>query len=156
MKIHIHLISTLLICFAQGALSAQAPSFSGTTLKGESLSFNGAEVGKPTLVVFWASWCSICMREIPALKAEWQSRQGQLNILAVNLDRTPAKGLAVVEKRQLPYPSVKDGDLAIADQFGVRGTPALFVIGPDGEVLHKTNRLKNALAYLDNTLPPTQ
>lgn len=154
MKIHVSLISTLLICFAQSAFSAQAPEFSGTSLKGESVTFNAAEVGKPTLMVFWASWCSICMKEIPALKAEWQARHNQLHILGINLDRTPEKGLEVVEKRQLPYPSLKDGELTIADQFGVRGTPTLFVIGANGEVLHKTNRLRKALKYLDTKMPP--
>tara|TARA_Y100001949_G_scaffold11809_1_gene8818 strand:+ start:1277 stop:1774 length:498 start_codon:yes stop_codon:yes gene_type:complete len=127
-----------------------APAFSGETLRGEALDFKpGATDGKPTLLVFWASWCRICMVEVPRLKEVHAERSGTLNILGINLDKTPANGLQVVQERQLPYPSIKDGDLLIADQYDVHGTPTLYVISASGEVVYQTNRLHRAIKFLD-------
>jgi len=143
-------LSTILSANAAQATPV-APVFSGETLRGEALDFKpGATHGKPTLLVFWASWCRICMAEVPRLKELHAERSDSLNILGINLDKTPANGLNVVQERQLPYPSIKDGDLRIADQYDVHGTPTLYVISASGEVLYQSNRLHRAIKFLDS------
>ena len=39
-----------------------------------------------TLVVFWASWCAPCRKEIPALKKLYDKYNSQLNIISVSVD----------------------------------------------------------------------
>ncbi len=141
------LLSLTAFCSAWAA-NPQAPTFSGETLRGDRLSLSHTD-NKPTLLVFWASWCGVCMSEVPALKNAYSERSERLNIIGINLDKTPEKGLRIVQERDLPYPSVKDGNLIIADQYDVHGTPTLYVISPSGELLQQTNRLNKALDYLD-------
>ena len=159
-------VGSLVLLSAQYSVAASdspqayplAPAFSGETLRGKPLKFtprNSSSINsdQPTLLVFWASWCGVCMTEVPALKTAFAERADQLQIIGINLDKTPSKGLAVVQERQLPYPSVKDGDLLIADQYEVSGTPTLYVIGASGNILYRANRLHKALAFIDNMEP---
>ncbi len=40
--------------------------------------------GKPTVVNFFASWCSACDRELPGFKAEADALQGKVNFIGVD------------------------------------------------------------------------
>ncbi|WP_445667500.1 redoxin domain-containing protein [Paenibacillus sp. FSL H3-0321] len=48
------------------AAGALAPDFDATTLTGEKVSLKDYQ-GKRVLLNFWASWCKLCMREMPLL-----------------------------------------------------------------------------------------
>ncbi len=57
--------------------------FSTTEYKDNYISYKE----KPyTLVVFWASWCAPCRKEIPALKKLYEKYNSQLNIISVSVD----------------------------------------------------------------------
>ncbi len=120
---------------------ARAPEFSGTSLVGTAIRY---QPGAPTLLVFWASWCPTCMKELPDMITLANSNPW-LTVVGVNLDRTAANGLAVVKQRGIPYASVKDGELTIADQYQVRGTPTLVVINASGNIIQITHHLNDEL-----------
>ncbi len=44
------------------------PAFNYPDTSGKKISLNEVKGKKATLIVFWASWCSPCRKEIPALK----------------------------------------------------------------------------------------
>lgn len=64
-----------------------------------------------TLVDFYADWCGPCKSLAPTLDELENKMQGKINILKVNVDQNPE----------------------LAQQFGVRGIPALYFF-KDGEV----------------------
>jgi len=112
---------------------ASAPDVRLTMLEGKPLSFNELK-GKVVLVNFWATWCLPCQWEMPLMDKLYQAYRAKgFVIVAISLDR---EGAAVVEsfvkERKLTYPVVLDPTLQGARQFGVRGIPATFLIGPDG------------------------
>ena len=43
----------------------------------------------------------------------------------------------VAEGFALPYPQVRDRDLALTRRFEVEGTPTVLVLGPDGRLLYR-------------------
>lgn len=45
--------------------------------------------GRPVLLNFWTTWCTACLKEIPALVALHQRYGDQLAVLGVSLDFTP-------------------------------------------------------------------
>ncbi|WP_221797461.1 TlpA family protein disulfide reductase [Oceanobacter mangrovi] len=144
----IWLAVVILLQAHSAAADSQQFHFAGQSLSEQPMVFQ-ADASKPTLVLFWASWCAICMSEVPDIKQAFEQRSDQLNFVGVNLDRTVANGLQVQQQRGLPYDSVQDGELTIADAYGVRGTPTLFVVSKTGELLYRTNRLHKALDWLD-------
>jgi len=91
--------------------------------------------GRPTVVNFWAPWCTACERELPALaklNAEWADDVG---LTGVTL---PGEGAdAFVERHGLRYPMVRANDAIMASFFGEGGEvtlPATFVFDARGRL----------------------
>ena len=122
-----------------------APAFDAATLEGESLRFRPESLARPVLLVFWASWCESCRRETPGLVDLHRRLAGRLDVVGVNVDRSPERALEFARESGIPYASVSDPDLAVADLFDVHGTPALILIDQDGTVVRRGNGLAGAL-----------
>ena len=112
-----------------------APSWTGTTFDGREVSFPELLDGKPTVVVFWATWCPYCKAFMPYLKGI-QADYGtdQINVLTINAkedgEGDPAE---YVENLGFPMIAVRDGD-AIAAAYDVEYIPGLMIVGADGQV----------------------
>lgn len=96
--------------------------------------------GKVTLVNFWATSCSTCMKEMPALVATQQKYQAQgLQTLAVAMSYDPPAYVAnYAESRKLPFMVAIDNTGDIAKRFGdVRLTPTTYVVNKRGEIVKR-------------------
>lgn len=116
-----------------------APDLAFSTLQGQS--FRTADLrGKVVLVNFWATTCTSCIKEMPALKAtheKFQARGYQTVAVAMDYD-PPAQVSAFVARSDLPFTFVLDRDGSIARGFeNVRLTPTSFIINRRGEIVQK-------------------
>lgn len=115
-----------------------APAWSGTTFDGTGVSFPALLEGKPTVVVFWATWCSYCKAFMPYLKAI-QAEYGtdRINVLTINA-KEDGSGNPARYIRDLGFPmiAVKEGD-AIAAAYDVEYIPGLMIVGSDGVVAYR-------------------
>ena len=136
----------------------QAPEVSFNIVDGRTLSLSQLK-GRPVLVVFWATTCESCIKEIPHLIDLYHefSPRG-LEIIAVAMAYDPPN--QVMEMRQripIPYPIAIDVQGKIARAFAdVRLTPTTFLIGPQGQiVIQKTGMLdmKKMRSKLQSMLP---
>jgi peroxiredoxin len=96
--------------------------------------------GKVVLLNFFATWCPPCRDEMPSLDQLFQTyRNRDFVVLAVAGD---TKGQEVVEpfveKYELTFPVVLDAEGAVADQYQVRGIPAIFLFDQQGKVAGTT------------------
>lgn len=107
--------------------------------------FSGAEVvfpqvlhGKPTVLIFWATWCPYSRAFMPYL-GEIQEEYGEdkINILAIDVfedgEIDPA---AYVEKLGFPMIAVANGE-PIAEIYSVHGTPGLMIVDGHGNLVWK-------------------
>lgn len=131
----------ILLCLILLTPHTQAEEF--TLLNGGSLAFAPEHPGQPTVLIFWASWCGYCMKEIPHLK-EAQARYPGLRWLGVNVNKVAEDGSRTVTERGITWPSIADPDLTLTDRFGIRGTPGLIVLASDGETLFRGRRTNTA------------
>lgn len=96
--------------------------------------------GQPVLIVFWATTCRVCIKEIPHLKSffgEWQSRGLKMIAVAMPYD-PPSAVLTYARKQALPYSVAIDVQGKTLAAFpNVTVTPSSFLIGPDGKILWK-------------------
>lgn len=119
-------------------LGQQAPPIAGTDLiTGRSVSL-AALRGKYVLVNFFASWCIPCLRENPQLEA-WLGRhasKADAAVFAVTFEDSAANGRAFLQRNGGDWPAVFD-DGPVALDYGVRGPPESYLVGPDGTVLAK-------------------
>jgi thiol-disulfide isomerase/thioredoxin len=67
-----------------------------------------AKAGKPTLLVFWAAWCSDCRQELPDLEAvAGELGPKGLVVLAYTIDEDPAPLERLLATRPLRLPLVR-------------------------------------------------
>jgi cytochrome c biogenesis protein CcmG, thiol:disulfide interchange protein DsbE len=93
--------------------------------------------GKVVVLDFWASWCVPCKTALPALDAlARRQRTAGVVVLAVSIDRSRSTAERFLAET-LPDPTLTvlqdPGGRAFA-ALGPAGTPALYVIDPQGIV----------------------
>lgn len=130
----------LLCTGAAGAVEQgeSAPAWTGRTFDGGEVSFPALLDGKPTVVVFWATWCGYCKAFMPQLQdiqADYGSER--INILTINAKEDGAGNpAAYIDALDFPMIAVRDGD-AIAADYAVEFIPGLMIVDPDGTVAYR-------------------
>lgn len=111
-----------------------APNWILTDLQGQVSSlYEGAEQGKWTVMVFWASWCSKSEQLIPVIEQLNQEKGDSpvaFYLMNVWEDKDPA---AVSEQQNYELPVVRQAE-HLAKRYGVRITPGVVVISPDKRI----------------------
>jgi thiol-disulfide isomerase/thioredoxin len=92
--------------------------------------------GRPTFVVFWASWCTSCAQEAPALERFQQSAEGRGRLVAVDTsDPRTGEARAFVRRYGWSFPVMRDVEGFVGNDYGLGpGLPATFVIDADGRI----------------------
>ncbi len=123
---------------ASPLLGQVAPSWSLTTLDGETLS-SADLAGRPYLVNFWASWCiPACVDEHPVLAAAHERYGDELTIVGVLYQDYPTDARGFLARYgDAGYPHVIDPDGRLAIDFGVTGPPETFFVDADGMVRYR-------------------
>lgn len=101
-------------------------------------------LGKVTIVDFWASWCGPCRKENPNVVALYKELHSKgLNIIGVSLDKDADKWKEAIAKDKLTWPQVsnlKSWEEPIALQYKVESIPATFILDASGKVVAKDLR----------------
>ena len=116
---------------------ATTPAYAFVSLDGEELSAESLR-GKVVLVNFWATWCTPCRVEMPALQ-RMHERHAPAGFVVVGLAVDRASTQAVrdfVRERGVTYPIAHVGSEAEALFGGVRGYPMSFLLDRTGKIRH--------------------
>ena len=90
--------------------------------------------GKPVVINLWASWCTPCVREMPALR-EAQQRYPQVQFLWVNQQEKPEVALKAARGFGLPEAQVLlDTRNAMAEVAGSRALPTTLFYDAQGQL----------------------
>ncbi len=96
----------------------------------------GDMAGRVWLLNVWASWCTACREEHPALLAF--ARESGVPVVGLNYKDVRADGSAWLERFGDPYvASALDEDGKVGIDFGVYGVPETFVIDKRGVIRFK-------------------
>lgn len=111
-----------------------APNWILTDLQGQVSSlYEGAEQGKWTVMVFWASWCSKSEQLIAAIEQlNQQKGDSPVTFYLMNVweDKDPA---TISEQQNYELPVVRQAE-HLARRYGIRITPGVVVISPDKRI----------------------
>jgi len=120
--------------------NVEAPKFSLKDVNGALYSFP-LKNEKPTLIVFWASWCVPCVKEIPHV-IELQKKCGnKLEILGLSVDKDEEHLKKFVTERNIPYKILLDTNAMTAKKYGYNATPYLVLVDSKNRVRFKTTHI---------------
>ncbi len=117
-----------------------APDFVTPTLDGQSVRLSQFR-GKPVLVNFWATWCTACRAEMPAIERVWERHRAQgFQVLEVDYQELNQPAMrSFLREVGVHFGSALDPDGKIAAAYGVAiGLPDSFFIDRHGiiRVIH--------------------
>lgn len=147
------LMATLAFVSDREALITTIPSEMITTLDGEP--FNSKSLikkGKPTLLVFWATCCAPCKKELNTIAEvykQWQE-DTNINIVAVSVDLPQyiSKVKPFVKNNKWSYDVYLDVERNLMHAMNVYETPHSFLINKKGEVVWE----KKGFSYGDEDI----
>lgn len=103
------------------------------------------------LVVFWASWCNHCKKEMPELAIIEKENKSKLKILAVSIDRKPDNAvdfLSTFENDFINTIETDTWDSPVVNAFNVFSAPTYFLLDKNFKIIAKPlnlNELKDNL-----------
>ncbi len=116
------------------AVGEIAPDFKLKNLDGETFMLSDCKC-KTVLLVFGATWCPHCRKEIPDLKkAHAEHSDKGLRVVYVDVGESHRKVKSFAKKHQIPYTVLLDEKGEVAQKYGVVGIPFNLVIGPDRKI----------------------
>lgn len=108
-----------------------APGFSLADASGRVLSLQSLR-GRVVLLEFWASWCTVCRLDTPAVRTFAERYADRVAVVGVDW-REPTSALRQwVGAYGLAFPNLRDGSGAVARKYGLTGVPEAWWIAPDG------------------------
>ncbi len=119
------------------AVGAAIPDFTVKSQEGKTLT-KADVIGKPTLMVFFASWCPHCQAEAPRIRQIAQANP-DLNVVMIGVgDRESQSDIYGFQgKYSLPFPTYADPAAplgAAAAAWGIQSYPSLFAVDKNGIV----------------------
>ena len=120
-----------------------APEFEGPSPDGNSFALK-SNLGKITIIDFWASWCRPCRVENPNLVQLYRKNKNKgLSIVGVSLDKDKNKWIKAIEDDGLTWSHVSNLQFwndPIAKLYKVTAIPATFVLDENGVIIAKDLR----------------
>ena len=119
------------------ASGASAPAFELVTFSGEAYSKETLK-GRPTLLVFWASWCPVCRKELPVLSRFYEKgRPAQLRMISIGFSdlRGNIERYVQANPEAFVFPTAFDVDNDVAQAFKVSATPTLVLLDANGAIV---------------------
>lgn len=112
-----------------------APEFSVQGLDGKPIT-SAQLSGKTVLVNFWNSWCLPCRQEHPALESWYRQHRNSNDVVLLGIVREDSESAirSYVDTENVGWPVAFDPGAKAALDFGTRGQPETYAIGPDGVV----------------------
>lgn len=99
----------------------------------------GQIVGKkPVLIQFWATWCPLCRRLLPALEAVRKQYGDRIELVGVNVtvNESQARARRYLEQHQPPYRPLWDEKGAATRAFEAPSTSYVVILDAGGRVVY--------------------
>ncbi len=131
------IIFLLTCCYLPTAMASNPPlEWALKDAWGDTVHYNQNQQQQPTVLFFWASWCPFCHKLMPGFQRVYNDyRNKGVTFYTINVWET-GDALAYLFDHDYEFPVLIDGE-KVAALYGVKGTPALFVIAPDGQIRYQ-------------------
>lgn len=112
-----------------------APDFALEDISGERMNLKDFRDKKPVMLVFWATWCGYCAKELPDLKIFSQKYKDNVQVIAVASGEAKRTVVDYIKEKDINFLISLDQTREAWNTYQVRGTPAHFLIDKQGYVV---------------------
>lgn len=98
------------------------------------------ERGRPVVLNFFASWCTPCLREMPAFEAVHQELGDRVTFLGMAFQDDARDAREMVERTGVTYPTFEDPGGRAITYFGGTAMPTTVFIDASGQVTGMSSR----------------
>lgn len=129
------LVAAVLMAGSAVAAEHSAPTFKLKDLAGDTVQLSSFRDKSPVLLVFWATWCPYCAKQIPNVnQLEDAFGPDELAVLAVNSQESRGQVLEYVKQRGVRYRVLLDTRGRVTEKYGVSGFPFMVLIDASGNI----------------------
>lgn len=131
----------LFLAFSATSFAQSLPDAKVKTLNGETVRIlDYAENGKPTVISFWATWCTPCKKELDAiadLYPDWQEEYG-VELVAITIDdaRQLAKVKPMVAQKGWEYIVLSDANKDMMRTLNFQTIPQTYLLDKEGKIVY--------------------
>ena len=115
------------------AIGSEAPDFTAKLNNGETFTLSDKK-GQVILLNFWATWCSNCVKEMPAIEKLYEEYGDQIVIVGVNVGEDEDTIDTFIEAKNYSFPVACDTESNISNLYPSAGIPYTVIVGKDGLV----------------------
>lgn len=116
-------------------IGSLAPNFTSKDAFGRKVALSDFYGKKSVLLVFWATWCNYCAKELSDLKTFTNKHQAQIQVIAVDSGETKETIKKYIKEKEINFTILLDEQRKIWNTYSVRGTPSHFLINKKGKIV---------------------
>ena len=126
-----------------------APEIEGEDIGGKRFKLSEYR-GKVVLLVFWASWCGPCMKQVPHELALVKRLEGRpFALLGVNIDRDRGKMESAISQHGITWRNWYDGGNGkIKARYNIQAIPLVLLLDPLGPSSPETLKARHWIELL--------
>lgn len=107
-------------------------------LEGKDVELKNLIVGKLNLLVFWATWCPSCCKEVVEMEKYFQKyKDNGLSIAAFSVDKDMSDVIKFIKEKKLTIKILMSNDKLISAYGGMKSIPVTFFLDHEGQIKNK-------------------
>ncbi|WP_339324291.1 thiol-disulfide oxidoreductase ResA [Paenibacillus sp. FSL W8-0194] len=130
---------------------SKAPGFQLLGLDGKTHTLDEYK-GKAIVLNFWGTWCEPCVKEMPALQAQWEKWKDKgVVVVGINAGEDKMAVENFVNNVNVDFPVLLDPDKDSIASYGISPLPTTFFVSKSGRI-NKIHLGQLDLATLDKQI----
>jgi thiol-disulfide isomerase/thioredoxin len=95
-----------------------------------------AALGRPTVINLWASWCTPCRTEMPAIQRYATGAAGKVTVIGVDTGDRRSGAESVIQDLGITYPNLVDDRQQLLHGLGRSSLPVTLFVDAAGSIRH--------------------
>jgi cytochrome oxidase Cu insertion factor (SCO1/SenC/PrrC family) len=141
---------------SDAAIGATVPGFQLPMLTAPARTFSSSLRGRYSVLNFWSSTCTACVREMPAIEQAYKDLGARVDFVGIDVSDNRGAAAAFARRVGVTYPLVSDSSGDVASTYQIPALPFTAIIGPNGtlQTLHPGAMTTEQLEYVVKNLNP--